>query len=145
MQALCHHRFPTNPRRSGRRSGSGIPLLSNQFVMMGSPRPARWGEYVRRRRAVREARAGTYAGDARAVRNTPVLGEPVDLQRQARSTQLVVRSSVLKFEAVKSWRALLVPLLTLVTVAGTGWMQSSQLARTGEANDEKPRRWCSTS
>lgn len=83
MQALCHHRFPTNPRRSGRRSGSGIPLLSNQFVMMGSPRPARWGEYVRRRRAVREARAGTYAGDARAVRNTPVLGEPVDLQRQA--------------------------------------------------------------
>src|SRR2546422_7424946 len=49
--------------------------------------------------------------------------------------QLVFRSSVPKFEAFKSWRALLVPLLTLVTVAVTGWMQSSQLARTGEAND----------
>jgi len=47
----------------------------------------------------------------------------------------VFRSSVPKFEAFKSWRALLVPLLTLVTVAVTGWMQSSQLARTGEAND----------
>src|SRR3989442_8741672 len=64
---------PSVPNKStpfGSEVGQRHSASEQSIRYDGLPAPRALREYVRRRRAVREARARTYAGDARAVRNS---------------------------------------------------------------------------
>jgi hypothetical protein len=60
------------------------------------------------------------------------------LATEARQTQrdAAAQARSLFYEQLKSWATIIVPLLTLLTLAVTIWMQSAQLTATREANED---------